>query len=95
MENRNFEDQITEIKYKLSDTSDRLSKSINKALEKIETDVVKEKVYDFKGSAFSSLQDEIKNAISVLESPIHVGFLGRYSHGKTSLINSLFRKILG
>ena len=35
--------------------------------------------------------DDIEHAKSVISSPIYVGLLGRYSHGKSALVNALFK----
>jgi len=36
------------------------------------------------------LLDEIDHTIKVISSPVFVGLIGRYSHGKSALLNSLF-----
>ena len=36
------------------------------------------------------LLEQLDNCSRLLKSPVYVGMLGRYSHGKSALVNSLF-----
>jgi predicted GTPase len=61
-----------------------------KKAEKISTEEIRLKLEHFMDTEAEKFKKEINQVITILDSPINVGLLGRYSHGKTSLLNSLF-----
>jgi hypothetical protein len=82
----NIESKLEEIKQfqkNVEVTFDRL-------VTNIQTPEVKEKVKHFKDIEISKISKNILQTIQVIDAPISVGLVGRYSHGKTALINEFF-----
>lgn len=60
------------------------------ALDRIETEEINKSLRRFVTSKVEPLEKKIDHLVEVIKSPVHVGMLGRYSHGKSALVNALF-----
>lgn len=79
------------IKSILEETKKTLEKDFSEEkIEKLQTDSLQRNLLRFKKDRIIPLIKDIDHAIEVVKSPVHIGFLGRYSHGKTALLNVLF-----
>jgi GTPase SAR1 family protein/phage-related protein len=86
-----YEAKSEEIKQKLKELRDELNALFGRNLvEHIKTDAIKRKLEGYIETGLSGINEKVEDAIKVLDSPIHVGLVGRYSHGKTALVNALF-----
>ena len=61
------------------------------AIDDIKTEGIARELRLFKKKTVLPLVESMDRVKTVIASPLHVGFLGRYSHGKTALVNSLFK----
>ena len=59
-------------------------------IDRLEVEEIKRQMSRFKTAKVEPLIREIDHLSEVIKSPVHVGMLGRYSHGKTALVNALF-----
>lgn len=59
-------------------------------IDKIQTDGIKNKLKDFQASYVKSTVEEVSHVKNEVESAVYIGMLGRYSHGKSALVNALF-----
>ena len=62
----------------------------DEVIERIETSEIQSQVKRFKVGTVKPLINEIGRVAEIIKSPIHIGMLGRYSHGKSALVNALF-----
>lgn len=60
-------------------------------IERLSTDEIRTQVNRFKISKVNPIIKDIEQVRKVITSPINIGMLGRYSHGKTALVNALFQ----
>lgn len=78
----------------IGDELQNFKKNIEGLFGRLETSLVtpeiQEKIRYFKEVEISKISKNILQTIRVIESPIYIGLLGRYSHGKTALVNQLF-----
>lgn len=78
----------------LEELLDENCKMLNDKLSDVENRVSSEKLKkeleQYKKVTWNKTQNSLNNFIDVVKSPIHIGLLGKYSHGKTALINSIF-----
>jgi hypothetical protein len=79
-----------EIKTQLAELGKNIADIFGNKIERIQTIEIKEKLTHYVQTEVEKIKKEIEYGIKVLESPIYAGFLGRYSHGKTALVNKLF-----
>ena len=59
-------------------------------IEDIKTDAIKEKVKDFVAKYVRPLTRKMDEVAETSDAPVYVGMLGRYSHGKSALVNAMF-----
>ena len=81
---------FVELKNQLKETSDSISSIFKNKPEKIKTDEIKFRFIHFIDTEVEKIKLEVIQAIKILDSPVYVGLLGRYSHGKSALANALF-----
>lgn len=86
----NIESKLEEINDELKEFQKNVEVTFDRLVTNIQTPEVKEKVKHFKDIEISKISKNILQTIEVIDSPISVGLVGRYSHGKTALINNLF-----
>lgn len=55
-----------------------------------DADQIEDKVKDFAAKSIEKLVTDIYRLAELTESPVYIGMLGRYSHGKSALVNALF-----
>jgi len=86
-----FEAKSVEIKKKLEDLNEEINTIFGgNTIDTIKTEEIKRKFKHYAETEIVKINTEIKQAVAVLDSPIFVGLIGRYSHGKTALVNALF-----
>ncbi len=91
MKGTNMEiNNVIEIEKQLQDLSKWLSEKFKNVTQKIFTDEIKDRMKHFDDTEVVKILKEIDLCIKILKSPVYIGLLGRYSHGKTALVNSLF-----
>lgn len=78
---------ITEI---LQEAIKEIPEIFKNKVDNIDTDDIREVLEDFRDKEAKEIKDVMSDTVNIIESSIYIGFLGRYSHGKTALINSLF-----
>jgi hypothetical protein len=84
-------DRLTKIKEELQHFQNSTKKTFKELIDKLQDDSeIKEKFAHFQEVQVNGISKKIEYAITVLDSPIHLGLLGRYSHGKTALVNECF-----
>ena len=84
--------QQEEILKSLNDFEHMIQKNFSEdAVESIETEGLRRSFRGLKNNAIKEIVEDIEHAKSVISSPIYVGLLGRYSHGKSALVNALFK----
>jgi predicted GTPase len=81
---------LAEIRAQLADAEKSLSEIFRNKVERLSTGEVKEKFKHFVDTEVFKIEQEIRHCVKTIDSPVFVGLLGRYSHGKTALVNSLF-----
>lgn len=81
---------FADIRDQLVDAEKSISAIFKNKVEKLTTTEVKEKFKHFVDTEVLKTEQEIRHCIKTIDSPVFVGLLGRYSHGKTALVNSLF-----
>lgn len=86
----NTHDGMAEIKSQLTDAEKSLSEIFKNKVERLCTSEVKERFKHFVETEVFKIEQEIRHCLKIIDSPVFVGLLGRYSHGKTALVNSLF-----
>lgn len=59
-------------------------------IEDIQTEKIKSKLKDFRALHINELIKELESTMLLSDSPVFIGMLGRYSHGKSALVNALF-----
>ena len=59
-------------------------------LDRLKTPEIRERAEHFRDTELRKVELGIEQAKRVLDSPVHVGLLGKYSHGKSALVNALF-----
>jgi len=85
--------RLTQIKEELQhfqNSTKETFKGLITKLDALDEPEIKEKFEHFQEVQVKGISKKIEYAITVLDSPIHLGLLGRYSHGKTALVNELF-----
>lgn len=91
IQNIHIMSETNELEQLLLKTRDELQHDFNDdAIERIETQEIQTQIKRFKISTVTPLVGEIERVAEIMKSPIHLGMLGRYSHGKTALVNALF-----
>lgn len=60
------------------------------AMEQIQTEGIKRELNRFRSTLIKDVTCELEHTMEVIQSPVFVGLLGRYSHGKSALVNALF-----
>jgi hypothetical protein len=85
-----MESKLSKVKDEVLRSSSEISKIFGNRLERIQPHEIREKVDHFRETEINKINKELNHAVNVLESPVYVGLLGRYSHGKTALVNALF-----
>lgn len=85
-----LENRFNEINNELEKFQKETESIFNKLVNNIKTPQIQEKIQHFKEVEISRISTSISQTRRVINSPIYVGFLGRYSHGKTALINEFF-----
>lgn len=85
----NTEVRLQEIITRLKEFKESVERGFNQISE-LETPEIQEKIQHFREIEISKVSKKVEQAIRVLDAPIYVGLLGRYSHGKTALINQFF-----
>ena len=79
-----FEAKSVEIKKKLEDLNEEINTIFGgNTIDTIKTEEIKRKFKHYAETEIVKINTEIKHAVAVLDSPIFVGLIGRYSHGKT------------
>lgn len=86
----NIESKLEEINDELKQFQKNVEVTFDRLVTNIQTPEVKEKVKHFKDIKISKISKNILQTIQVIDAPISVGLVGRYSHGKTALINEFF-----
>lgn len=80
-----------ELNEMLADVKHQLEQDFSQEkIDRLEVDEIKRQMSRFKTAKVEPLIPEIDCLLKVIESPLYVGMLGRYSHGKTALVNALF-----
>lgn len=82
--NNELNEMLADVKYQLEQDFSQ------EKIDRLEVDEIKRQMSRFKTAKVDSLIREIDHLSEVIKSPVHVGMLGRYSHGKTALVNKLF-----
>lgn len=83
--------QQEEILKSLKEFEQTISSNFNDdIIQGIETEGLQRSLRMFKNSVIKEIDNDIQHAKAVIASPIYVGLLGRYSHGKSALVNALF-----
>ena len=59
-------------------------------IEDIKTEKIKSKLKDFRARHINELIKGLESTMLLSDSPVFIGMLGRYSHGKSALVNALF-----
>jgi predicted GTPase len=59
-------------------------------VDRLKTPEIRERAEHFRDTELRKVELGIEQAKRVLDSPVHVGLLGKYSHGKSALVNALF-----
>lgn len=86
-----FTKKTIELKDKLSELSSDINRLFkDNAINKINEPLIREKLDHFAKTEIIKINSSIQDAIKTLESPIYIGLIGHYSHGKTALINAIF-----
>lgn len=85
-----LESRLQQINSELQKFQTSIERIFERLVSRLETPEVQEKIQHFKDTEISKISRSILQTIQVIDSPIHVGLLGRYSHGKTALINKFF-----
>lgn len=84
--------QQEEILRSLKEFEQTISSNFNDdIIQGIETEGLQRSLRMFKNSVIKEIDNDIQHAKAVIASPIYVGLLGRYSHGKSALVNALFK----
>jgi tRNA U34 5-carboxymethylaminomethyl modifying GTPase MnmE/TrmE len=86
----NIESKLEEINDELKQFQKNVEITFDRLVTNIQTPEVKEKVKHFKDIEISKISKNILQTIQVIDAPISVGLVGRYSHGKTALVNEFF-----
>lgn len=60
-------------------------------IEGIKTDLIKTEITRFCKEDVKRVEIQLEDVVDKINSPIQIALLGRYSHGKSSLINALFQ----
>ena len=84
-----IEETISKISEKLVSFHD-LNQFFVSKLNNFKFDEVRDKIIRFYDTEFTKISKRVDYSAKLLNSPIYVGLLGRYSHGKTALLNSMF-----
>lgn len=75
----------------LKDTRNEIEKNFTpEAMEQIQTEGIKRELNRFRSTLIKDIMYELDHTMEVIQSPVFVGLLGRYSHGKSALVNALF-----
>lgn len=75
----------------LRDTKNEIENNFTSdAIEQIQTEGIKRELNRFKATLIKDITYELEHTMEVIQSPVFVGLLGRYSHGKSALVNALF-----
>jgi hypothetical protein len=85
-----IESKLQQINSELQKFQTSVERIFERLVSRLETPEVQEKIQHFKEIEISKISRKILQTKEVIDSPIHVGLLGRYSHGKTALINKFF-----
>lgn len=86
----NMENKLQEIITELEEFQTNVDKTFDDLVDKLNTPEIKEKIQHFKVIEISKIYKKVSQAIRIISAPVYVGLLGRYSHGKTALINEFF-----
>ncbi|BAY23297.1 hypothetical protein NIES2100_30610 [Calothrix sp. NIES-2100] len=86
----NTESRLQEIISELEEFKTSVEKTFDTLVNKLDTSEIQEKIRHFKEIEISRVSKKVEQAIEVIKAPVYVGLLGRYSHGKTALINEFF-----
>lgn len=75
----------------LKDTKNEIENNFNtEVMEQIQTEGIKRELKRFRSTIIKDITYELEHTMEVIQSPVFVGLLGRYSHGKSALVNALF-----
>lgn len=75
----------------IEDTEQTILESFNeKQIENISVEEIKTQVSRFVAKEKKPILKDLEHTKKVIQSPIYIGMLGRYSHGKSALVNSMF-----
>lgn len=75
----------------LKDTKNEIESNFTlEAMEQIQTEGIKRELNRFRSTLIKDITYELEHTMEVIQSPVFVGLLGRYSHGKSALVNALF-----
>lgn len=85
-----LETRLNEINNKLQEFQKNIERIFEQLVNQLETPEIKDKFQHFKEVEINKISQNISHTIKVIDSPIYVGLLGRYSHGKTALLNTFF-----
>ena len=85
-----IEETISKISEKLVSFRNDLNQFFVSKLNNFKFDEVRDKIIRFYDTEFTKISKRVDYSAKLLNSPIYVGLLGRYSHGKTALLNSMF-----
>ena len=92
MEVKKTIDKLEGLLNKIAEKLEDYNKTLESAFKSFEakSPQVDEIVRRFVNLYVEKLQKKIDYTLSVISAPICIAFLGRYSHGKTALVNALF-----
>ena len=85
-----IEETISKISEKLVSFRNDSNQFFVSKLNNFKFDEVRDKISRFYNAEFKKISKKVDYSAKLLNSPIYVGLLGRYSHGKTALLNSMF-----
>ncbi len=60
-------------------------------VESIKTDLIRTEIGRFCKEDVKRVENQLEDVVDKINSPIQIALLGRYSHGKSSLVNALFQ----
>jgi len=84
------ESRLQQINSELQKFQTNVERIFERLVSSLETPEFQEKIQHFKDVEINKISRKISQTKEVIDSPIYVGLLGRYSHGKTALINKFF-----
>ena len=89
--NKTQKELKSKLQEKLDETRILLEKGFSQEkLDGLKTEGIRREMSRFAASSVKDVVNDLQIASNIIKSPTYVGMLGRYSHGKTALVNSLF-----